>query len=74
MTGKNSCWPWQHQWSKWEPRYMDAVEISSFTLTSFDVTKWWQERRCNRCGIFQQNMMSRPGHDARKGCLRSRAP
>jgi hypothetical protein len=52
------CWPWSHKWTKWEPREMNAIQHPVFRNgPSVEVTMFWQERRCERCGRIEQEKL-----------------
>lgn len=47
--GKNTCWPWQHKWTKWTLE--DGVATNKLTGSQRDANV--QYRRCEHCGLNQ---------------------
>jgi hypothetical protein len=57
------CWPWSHEWTKWEPRvgrFVDYGFAWQRNVKPRDVTEHWQTRTCQRCGKLQQERLEFP--------------
>lgn len=68
-TTTKRCWPWSHQWTKWEPRVATFVDYGFAWQTNAkpkDVSHYWQIRTCQRCGKLQQEPLRWP--ETNEGC------
>jgi len=48
---KKRCWPWSHQWTKWDDAYVVSEKRVGEDLTSNIGVE--QRRRCADCGKLQ---------------------